>query len=168
MTNFTSTWTAHSLNFANRIARRVVMMHITSLTVGNFHSVNQLRITKRRQSHNIHPLSHATRKQARAVSTRQESNFRTERTDLCQLSTIRTNSLSDNSPTNIFMQSQSKCFIIIATNFAIFFLVQSQFFRHRLMELSANFANHFIALWIRATDFLTKFPISPRVNCLLN
>ena len=107
VTNLATARATNAANFANRIAWRIVVVHVTARAVGDFHSINELRIAERRQSDNIHSLGYATRKEAGTVSAWQNADLRTKRTNLVKLAAIWANTVFDNMLAHIFLTASS-------------------------------------------------------------
>ena len=65
-------------------------MHISLLSLVGIQSVNSLLLRKRSQCSNIADLSLSTGKHGRAMNSRDQVNLSSQRSDLCDLTTIRT------------------------------------------------------------------------------
>jgi polyribonucleotide nucleotidyltransferase len=51
--DLTTTWATETFHFADCVARRIVVMHVTTLAVSHLHSVNDLSVTERCQGNDI-------------------------------------------------------------------------------------------------------------------
>ena len=60
MTDFTAAWTTEAADFADRVAWRVVVMHVPAFAVIDFHGINKLCVTEWCQGHNVKSLGDAT------------------------------------------------------------------------------------------------------------
>ena len=75
MTDFATAWTTNAANFADCVARCIVVMHVATGAVSNFHRVNELCVAERCQRDDIHSLRDTTGKEARTVRAWQNANL---------------------------------------------------------------------------------------------
>ena len=104
MTNLTTAWATNRTSLAYRVAREIVLMDIM---LAGFYTkaINYLLISQRAQGSNSQNLSLTTGKQARTMSTRQNTYLTANRTNLFYLTTIRANLLLGNHAANDFLNN---------------------------------------------------------------
>ena len=150
MADFAASWAAKATNFANRVAWRIVVMHVAAGTVGNFHCINELSIAKWCQSDNVHSLSDATSKETGAVGAWQNANLRAEWANLVELATIWANAFFDNILANVVLNGKLESVAVICTEVLIVEFGTSShllFFAH-LVSDAAFFVGKFLSEFI--------------------
>ena len=159
MTDFTTSRTTNRTSLTYRIAREVVLMNVVLGSL-NTEAVKNLLITKRTQGSNCENLGLTTGKEARTMWTRQNANFTAYRTNLLNLTTVRTNLLLGNHTAYDFLND----FVKHIWNFLDGIRIKLQEMLH---SFSLNIGNILITgQLIRVADSLIQLVSSVLTNSL--
>ena len=90
MTDFTASRSSGNLGFTDRICREIVLMHVSLLDYVRIQSLYALCIRQRSQCADINDLCLASGEHRGSVHSRNQTNLCKQRTDLIQLTAVRT------------------------------------------------------------------------------
>ena len=157
-------------------------MHVTTGTIGDLHSIDQLSVRKWRESNNIHGLSQTASKERGTVYAWQNTNLRTEWTNFVQFTTIWANRFFNNGTADLMMNRKLKGIMIsrlkissIVSDFFFIIFTLTKLERKFGIHLSTEFIGDTLTIKYVTTNLSAEFTIfadevnlSPGINFFLN
>ena len=188
VTDFATSWAAHAVTFADGVARSVVMMHIATFAIGDFHSVDDLGVAEWSESNDVESLGHATSKDGRTMSAGQYASLGAEWANFVKFATIWANVFLNNTVAGIVMDGELKCTVVFVAEMLIVifdlsgeglfrahlfgdtgFFVGDKFAREFIVHGIFDITNQFVAFGsIGTTDISAKLAANPLVDSLLD